>query len=72
MVNRPTALSRSILTPPKKGSGSALDRLLRFYGVNLATVFTLDRGTIMDRGFIKDSLFVMNSRIDIDRRFVMS
>jgi len=72
MVDRPTALSRSILTPLKKPSGSTLDRLLRFYGVNLATVFTLDRGTILNRGFIRDSLCVMNSRIDIARRFVMA
>jgi hypothetical protein len=71
MMDRPTALSRFILTPPKKGSGSTSDRLLRVDGINLAPVFMLDRGTILDRGFIRNSLYEMNSRFILDRVFIL-
>jgi hypothetical protein len=71
-LDRPIAPGRFILTPPNGESRSILDRLLRFHGVILDTLFILNRGTILDRGFITDSPFSMNSRARIDSQFKMN
>ena len=72
ILDRPIAPTRFILTPPNGGSRSILDRLLRFRGVILDTLFILNRGTILERGFITNSPFSMNSRARIDSRFKMN